>query len=62
MGHARPSRRKEGTPMIVSVNDKLSLHQCLGQLSIAAHVLTESIGDLNDAANVVMPALFHARN
>lgn len=48
--------------MIVSVNDKLSLHQCLGQLSIAAHVLTESIGDLNDAANVVMPALFHARN
>jgi hypothetical protein len=50
------------TPMIVFVNDKFCLHQFLGELRIAAHMLTKPMGDLNDSANVVMAAPLHARN
>ena len=49
-------------PVIASVNDKFSVHQCLSEFRIAAHVLAESMGDLNDSANMVMTAPFHARN
>jgi hypothetical protein len=49
-------------PMIVSVNGKVSAAQGFSQFRIAPHVLTESIGDLNDSANMVMSAPFHARN
>jgi hypothetical protein len=49
-------------PMIVSVNGKVSVAQGFSQFRIAPHVHTESMGDLNDSANLVTSAPFHARN
>ena len=54
--------RQAMAPMIVSVNGKVSVAQGLSQFRIAPHVLTESMGDLNDSANIVLSAPFHARN
>src|SRR6266567_7354155 len=50
------------TSVIVSVNDKVCIDQFLSQLRIAAHMLAKSMGDLNDATNLVMTAPFHACN
>src|SRR5258707_5370625 len=50
------------TPVIASVNDKFSLRECLSQFRVAADVLAESMSDLNDSANMVATAPFHARN
>src|SRR5438874_6393922 len=50
------------TSVIVSVNDKPVTNQDVGKLAIASDVLTKSVRDLNDAANRVMTAPFHARN
>jgi len=50
------------TPVVVSVNDEFSVHQCSSYFRIAAHVLAEPMGDLNDSANVVMTAPFYARD
>ena len=49
------------TTMIVFVNDKFSMHQRLSEFRIAADMLAESMGDLNDSANILMTAPFHAR-
>ena len=48
--------------MIISVNDKFSMHQRLGELHIAADVLAESMGGLNDSPNIVLPAPCNTRN
>ena|SRR5215831_17418158 len=41
--------------VIVSVNDKFSMHQRLSEFRIAADMLAESMGDLNDSPNIVLP-------
>src|SRR6266436_1269674 len=50
------------TAMIVSVNHKLIFNQNFGQLCISADVLTKSVGDLNDSANIARIAPFYAGN
>src|SRR6266404_5718937 len=45
--------------MVVSVNDKLIFNQNFGQLCIPANVLTKSVRDLNDSANVPIVSPFH---
>src|SRR5437762_12076044 len=50
------------TPVIISVNDKVCAHEYFSKFRISGDVLAESMGDLNDAANLVMTAPFHARN
>src|SRR6266536_633094 len=50
------------TSVIVAVNDKVCINQFLSQLRIAVHMLAESVGDLNDSANIVTPSPFYAGN
>src|SRR5215471_9201702 len=49
------------TAMIISVNHKVFVHQSLSEFGIASGVLAEAVGDLNDSANIVLPAPFHVR-
>ena len=53
--------RQAMTSVIISVNDKVASDQFFGYLAIAAYVFTKSMGDLNDATNLVITAPFHAR-
>src|SRR6266446_5948964 len=62
---AKTARGFCGQPMtsvIISINDKPVTNQDVGKLAIASDVLTKSMGDLNDATNLVMTAPFHACN
>jgi len=54
--------RQAMTSVIISVNDKVASDQFFGYLAIAAYVFTKSMGDLNDATNLVMTTPFHTCN
>src|SRR5438477_10607147 len=54
--------RQAMTSVIISVNDKVASDQFFGYLAIAAYVFTKSMGDLNDATNLVMNTPFHTCN
>jgi hypothetical protein len=51
--------RQAVASVIVSVNYKFRARQCLGQFCVTANVLTKSVGDLYDTADLVPAAPFH---